>query len=607
MLNGGGSDDKIISAILQKSAYRALRSLIVHPAANFDPAKVLQIWTVLKDARQTCDGSALKSRFMAIQALLGVAEQCVVPRLSDPAVSQAYMQLLAAAVPEIMLHLREVSASVRESARECLHIIARSAIDGDQQSEFIPLVLAGLAGLSPHMRSSAVDALSRMLYEHGSRMAPEATTRLVNVVLVLLEDSDAQVFRSALKFCKVVVFVIPYDQLPQHVTKILRLFASRHMTTAKMLVRRIVEGLNRVLPPETLREAFPKDHLPLLQYVQRQHQRRKRARAMKAGGDENDGGEEGEDEDMGTPETGKKKKDWAEFQEGDDDDEDDEEEAKPVKAPAKSGKRSREEASGATAHVAVTGLMAHDSVQQLLDAWEAESDEEGASKVRPGRAKRKRGGADTSTWIREDGDVPLDFMSADAAHSVLTLRPPTKRRRAPEGAESRVDSLRRHGLTFAEDGRLVVAEEKETTEAKGAGFTLGTDSGSRRPAKALSQLAELRKKRKLALAEKRAERKGHIVKGLDNFKPGKKKASGDAQRKSGLEPFAYVALNPKITKERLKTKAVKSFQRVVKGAKAGVLKGQKARGRELKLRHAREVKKKKQEKRKRQPAQRNSR
>lgn len=23
-----------------------------------------------------------------------------------------------------------------------------------------------------------------------------------------------------------------------------------------------------------------------------------------------------------------------------------------------------------------------------------------------------------STWIQEDGDVPIDFMSADAAHSV---------------------------------------------------------------------------------------------------------------------------------------------------------------------------------------------
>merc|ERR1712070_566112 len=84
-------------------------------------------------------------------------------------------------------------------------------------------------------------------------------------------------------------------------------------------------------------------------------------------------------------------------------------------------------------------------------------------------------------------------------------------------------------------------------------------------------------------ARLRAERRNaHIVKGLDAFKPGKKKASGDARRKNSLEPFAYVRLNPKVTKEKFRSKATDSFAKVIKGAKKGVLKGHKAKEKDAK-------------------------
>lgn len=44
-----------------------------------------------------------------------------------------------------------------------------------------------------------------------------------------------------------------------------------------------------------------------------------------------------------------------------------------------------------------------------------------------------------------------------------------------------------------------------------------------------------------------------------------------------LEPFAYVTLNPKLSKEKHKGKAVHSLKGVVKGVKKGTLRGQKAR------------------------------
>jgi len=196
-------------------------------------------------------------------------------------------------------------------------------------------------------------------------------------------------------------------------------------------------------------------------------------------------------------------------------------------------------------------------------------------------------------------------MSADAAHSVLTVRPPQmKRRRGAEadarGATNKADALRRFGLRFAEDGRLVVDEEKATEQSKGEDAEGGegnifTAGEAPKRGKALSRLAEMRASRAKAKAKARLERRTHIVKGLDSFKPGKKKASGDATRKgSNLEPYAFVRLNPKVTKEKFKNKAAQSFERVVQGVKKGVLKGRKAKARDKKHQIAMQAKKRKQ-------------
>jgi len=285
--------------------------------------------------------------------------------------------------------------------------------------------------------------------------------------------------------------------------------------------------------------------------------------------------------------TPKPKQSWDAFRQGDenedkDDDDDMDGKAKPGK------KRVRSSGEG-IAEPRSSPVMAHEAMQSLLDAWEAESDGEGEG-TRKG--KRKRGEVASSTWIHEDANMPLDFMSADAAHSVLTVRPPQLKRRrgeveGPAGAENRTDQLRRHGLRFAEDGRLVVddtvetvgkddSEDEEGAEKK---FNVGT---SKEP-KALSRLAQMRASRARAKAMVRAERRGgHILKGLDEYKPGTKKAAGDASRKSSLKPFAYVRLNPKVTKEKFRSKATDSFAKVIKGSKQGVLKGHKAKERDAK-------------------------
>jgi len=596
--NAAKEDDKATATTLQKAAYRAVRGVVKHPAAGDDrlgdATQILEFWSVLRDCRQTCEAAALKSRLLALEALLDLMQKRLAPRFGDASVKEAYLQCLTAVLPEIMFHLRDQSTSVREAARECLHTAATTAIHQELQTEIVTLLSAGLAGLTPQSKASAVDALSRLLYEHSSKMLDTLRDRLVKVVLLLLEDREPRVWRAALKFVKVVVYVVPRDLLGTYLPQIMKLFKSQHMATARMLIRKIIERLVKVLPEGSLEDALPKAHLPLLHYVQRQLARRQRPKAVRASGGDD---EEDEDEDADMEDTNDApRQNWASFQAGDD-----------AEAPGEAGDRAESKGSRKRGRGTDEGmgdsLAAPAAVQSLLDAWEAESgsDAEGGG----GGRKRKRDAVAASTWIREDQDAPLDFMSADAAHSVLTVRPPQmKRRRGAEadarGATNKADALRRFGLRFAEDGRLVVDEEKATEQSKGEDAEGGegnifTAGEAPKRGKALSRLAEMRASRAKAKAKARLERRTHIVKGLDSFKPGKKKASGDATRKgSNLEPYAFVRLNPKVTKEKFKNKAAQSFERVVQGVKKGVLKGRKAKARDKKHQIAMQAKKRKQ-------------
>lgn len=604
MLKGAGSQAgaaPALSGALQRAAYKAMRGVMEHPEVkNSQLASVngvLEFWTVLRDARQTCEPAALKSRIAAVSALLTFMESRLSPQFGDPSVRQQYVACLNTVLPEVLFHLRDQSTAVREVARECLHTAAATAFHNDLQTEIITLLSAGLAGLTAHSKASTLDALSRLVYEHSKFMASSLRDRLIRVILLLLQDADLQVWKAALKFAKVVVYVGTKDELAQYMPLILRMFDSQHLGNAKCLVRHIIERMAKVLPQDFLTESFPRAHMPLLQHVQRGLARKGRPKAVldKAAG--------GEQEDADMEGAGKKEaaqESFEDFQAGDDDGEE-----APAEAPQPRAKRGRGTPAGNEPKT--SAVAAHESVQQLLDAWEAESDGEsdddgmggGRRRSRPSReGKRKRDAVEASTWIREDQDVPIDFMSADAAHSVLTTQPrQMKRRRGVETsvggatAENKMDALRRLGLRFQEDGRLVINEAAQITELKEAVNAFGA-AKTTADAKPLSKLAALRAKRAAAKAQARAEKKNaHIIKGLDNYKP-KKKSAGDAKKKGAkLEPFAYVRLNPKVTKEKFKDKATASFAKVLKGAKKGVLKGLKAKARDTKMNRVKDARK----------------
>lgn len=586
--SGCASNDSAITITLQKASYRALRAVMQHPESQATVEDLFTFWTKLRESRETCEVAALKSRFAAIEALLKLMWTNLSPQLAQVEVREAFLTCLKTLLPEILGHLRDPGTAVRDSCRESLQMVATMSFDQDLtfQVSFLALLTAGLAALQSLTKSSAIDALSRILYEHGDKMGASICDRLVQVVLPLLQDNDAQIWRSTVKFTKVVVFVLSPERLSSHVPSVMCLFQSKHLVSAKMLVRKIITRLARVLPGDILQEYFPKKHVPLLHYVQRQLARQQRPQVVResasGGKDEEMGKQDAKMEDATKP-----NESWASF-DGDDRDE-------VHKASGKKKKRAAK-TPGAAEPASAPG-MGDETVQALLDAWEAESDGEENPGRKGSKIKRKRDVTETSTWIQEDANAPLDFMSESAARSVLTTRgPQSKRQRGdvvgPSGAENKADALRRVGLCFSEDGRLVVNEEEEEqadADVEQKKLSLNADAIKD---KGLSTLAKQREMRAKAKAKAKLARGVHQIKGLDAFKP-KKGSQGDNKKKGQkLDPYAYVRLNPKVLKEKFRAKATQSFAAVVDAPKKGALKGAKAKVRELKLRRNLEFKKK---------------
>merc|ERR1719281_2227231 len=114
-------------------------------------------------------------------------------------------------------------------------------------------------------------------------------------------------------------------------------------------------------------------------------------------------------------------------------------------------------------------------IADLLDELEDGDDEEFVSRKPISKTKRARPEDATHSgarWLREDADVPIDFMTPAAAAQVLVTAPNPRKKRKQEGM-SDAERLRAAGLQVGEDGKLVLLEEAEEEAPKENPFLAG--------------------------------------------------------------------------------------------------------------------------------------
>lgn len=128
--------------------------------------------------------------------------------------------------------------------------------------EFFLMVVGGLAGASQHMKSGAVLALSRLLYEFADELPLDFVSALVETVCLLLKERSREVVKSVLGFVKVVLVTLSSELLQPHVKLLvegLLLWSRESQSRFRMKTRVLLVMLIRRFGADAVMPFVPED------------------------------------------------------------------------------------------------------------------------------------------------------------------------------------------------------------------------------------------------------------------------------------------------------------------------------------------------------------
>eukprot|EP00916_Digyalum_oweni_P021492 GHVL01035686.1.p1 GENE.GHVL01035686.1~~GHVL01035686.1.p1 ORF type:complete len:856 (+),score=184.47 GHVL01035686.1:618-3185(+) len=235
----------LLSKILRREIEGARPLVLV----NIEAFK--ELWKTLRVA---CDGAS-KSRM---------------------AVLKYYVDLLTSEqakrreIPELLLSFKESNTEVRQTASSVLKSLALLYND-ENIIDLFSVTAIGLTSVTANLKSSTLTALGRLLFSYSNMLTEDQRINCFSLGLLLLQDLDKSVYSAALKYLKVVVFVLE----PEHLKKLVGPALSwalnnENAATGLHVIRRIIEGGISILGIEFMESIFPAEHINLLSHIRKE-------------------------------------------------------------------------------------------------------------------------------------------------------------------------------------------------------------------------------------------------------------------------------------------------------------------------------------------------
>ena len=430
-------------------------------------------------------------------------------------------------IAEIILSCKEVNERARAAAYECLVVIGNTIISFQTAPnpaltihDYFSIVVAGLAGQTPHMMSATILALSRLIFQFRSEMDETQTQQVLEGITMLLQSRAREIVKSALGFIKVALAVMPNEHFEKHLEAICLGLVQWSGPTFRMKVKMIFERLIRKFGYERMEACTPVEHRKILVNIRKRKEREKRnARAGK-----------------GAP-------GQISFEE-----EDDEEPAQRV--------------------------VHKQSYEQLLndsdDGTDADAEDEDEAPT------NKRGGRKQTTYIQDAGeDDTVDLLDPSMASRLKNSRP-----KAAAKAEGGLPyDIAKDGRWIIEDDTPMV-----TDPAGGVAGAAGAGGEGPVQMNAWSERMNARAGKKRARQkrddddddlddddEKSAKSSAPVKYAGSEYRA--KKAGGDVKIKGKPQPYAFMPFDSSTLNRRKRAKAVGEFKGFMKGAKVGAMAG----------------------------------
>lgn len=499
---------------MQKKAYKIV-ALSSEKHQAFFEAQWKNIMASVCDATVACKPAALKHRLRCLKAVLNNIPNF----LEQSEVAQNLPVLLG----EAILAVKEVNRKTRDVAYDVITSLARRILTENENSnlmhEYAIMLMGGLAGKTPRMKSASVLSLSRLIYEFKEAIEIGTLSEIFVTVLMLLREKAREVIKSVLGFIKVCIICMPPNAMQPHLEELvegLTIWCAESKNRFRQKIRVIFEMLIKRFDPEHIKSLVPGSHVKLVEHIKKTMEREAKKKAevwankvkdKKAAQDDFEALMKDNEDDM------------------DDTDDEDEE----VQAPTNQGSKSK-----------AAIKAARKAKKAAKDA--ALSQSEKKSKM----------------WIR---DTEVDLLDGNLNDHVVTADP-----KAVNVVQSKKKAQDRR-ITEGSDGKIVINpdasrgkwaggddDDEDMGDAPDSGSNPGIRPGKRKAARDDQGPAKRRKDQFGA-----------------RFKA--KKAGGDVKGKGGMQPFAFMSLDPSQLNKRHRDKAAGRFESVVSAARKGSIKG----------------------------------
>ena len=188
---------------VQKKAYKVFAEICQH-YTSFATAKsrLNEIIDLLIGSSISLQVSARHMRLKCIKLIVeGLDNQ-----------NKTHMDVIPNIVGEVLLCLKDANGKTRESAYQLLMAMAQVK---DDMTDYLKIIVGALGAQTTHMRSAAVMALSRVVFEYArvDHTVQLLLPSLLQTVVVLFDENSREVIKSVIGFVRVSVAALQKEAL----------------------------------------------------------------------------------------------------------------------------------------------------------------------------------------------------------------------------------------------------------------------------------------------------------------------------------------------------------------------------------------------------------
>jgi ribosomal RNA-processing protein 12 len=251
---------------VQKRAYKVLAEICERNHAFVTEIdRLKELTSLLTD---TMMSSQVSARCMRLKCI-GI----VVDGLGDDSPEQ--MTEICNVAAEIILCLKDTNAKTREAA---FHLIV--SLTSRDTMGFLKLVVAALGAETSHMRSAAVVALSRIVFEFAweNEELQGQLPSLLRMVIVLMDENSREVVKSVIGFVRISVAAIPAPQLEPLLPELVGGLMQFHKVKSRFRpkIKIILKKLVKLFSYDELMPYVPESEARLLTHMRKLDERKQR-------------------------------------------------------------------------------------------------------------------------------------------------------------------------------------------------------------------------------------------------------------------------------------------------------------------------------------------